>query len=544
MAVPRTGNLREPRRLLLALFLALSGIAMSAETRLTLHEAGLRDASADFAPVHFGARVIVTGIVNSTAFHFPAYSLLSIEDDESGAILQLDGNDLHADSFRPGNRVEVAGTIASLDGAVVIRAEKLTLLGKTQPPAAKKVPLQALLGFQYLGRLVRTECQVIDAGDAANGGYLVAEASNSYKIFIPSPSALAARLNEFRGKNVTVTGVAYQYCTRPPYNHNFQLLVNDLGSVIAKEPNRFPTPGTLAAALGLVLFVGFLLWSRERRLTLQRELLRKTYKVGEEILGASSAQGILKRLSESLPGILGITRVRLYVYNRVAKTLDAIADEGMEPVSISLSSPPGGPESGAVACFHYRTLLVIPDIERSPFPMAAESSARAPRSLLFVPMHAQNQVVGVLELDQHDRLRDFSADEQELAQHLGNQIGVALRLLDQRSVQEQLFRSEKLAAVGRLISGVINELQTPLSSISDLATRALDRLHTGSGEREVMAIDAEAKKAAGMVARLVSFAAAEQEARPVSITSLLRTLIEFRERDWKATGIRVRDLTM
>ena len=433
--------------------------------------------------------------------------------------------------------------MAAIGGAVVIGAGKLTMVGQAQPPAPKTVALKDLLGFQYQGRLVRTECQIIDAGDAANGGYLVAEASSSYKVFIPSPLAMIARLKEFRGKTVTVTGVAFQFCTRPPYNHNFQLLANDLGAVIVKEPNRFPSPITLAVALGLMLLVGFLLWSRERRLTNQREVLRKTYKLGEEILGASSAQGILKRLAESLPGILGITRVHLYVYNRAAKTLDTIAEEGGERVSISLSAPPGGPQAGAVACYHYRTLLVIPDIERSPFPMDAEGSTSVPRSLLFVPMHAQGQVVGVLELDQDDRVRDFSADEQELAQHLGNQIGVALRLLDQRSVQEQLFRSEKLAAVGRLISGVVNELQAPLSSISDLATRALDRLHSGSGEREVLAIDTEAKKAAAMVARLVSFAAAEQEARPVSISALLRTLIEFREGDWKATGIRVRDLT-
>src|SRR6185436_9467820 len=98
--------------------------------------------------------------------------------------------------------------------------------------------------------------------------------------------------------------------------------------------------------------------------------------------------------------------------------------------SISLSSPPEGAQSGAVACFHYRTLLVIPDIERSPFPLTSadpKSAAEAPRSLLFVPMFAQGEVIGVLELDQHDRVRDFSGGEQELAQHLGNQIGVALR---------------------------------------------------------------------------------------------------------------------
>ena len=88
-----------------------------------------------------------------------------------------------------------------------------------------------------------------------------------------------------------------------------------------------------------------------------------------------------------------------------------------------------------------------------------------PKSLFFVPMIAQGEVVGVLEMDQDDRVRDFSAAEQALGQHLANQVGVAVRLLDQRSVQEQLSRTEKLAAVGRLISSIVNELEAPLASI-------------------------------------------------------------------------------
>lgn len=159
-------------------------------------------------------------------------------------------------------------------------------------------------------------------------------------------------------------------------------------------------------------------------------------------------------------------------------------------------------------------------------------------------MLTHGEVTGILELDHDGRARNFDPDEQALAQHLGNQIGVALRLLDQRNVQEQLFRTEKLAAVGRLISGVVNELQTPLSSISELATRAVERSRLGPAERDVASIAFEAQKAAAMVARLVSFAAAEQmEARPIAMGTLLRNLIEFRESDWKASGIRVRDLT-
>ncbi|HUI78466.1 MAG TPA: GAF domain-containing protein [Bryobacteraceae bacterium] len=304
-------------------------------------------------------------------------------------------------------------------------------------------------------------------------------------------------------------------------------------------------PIAVAAGILAVLAIGFALWSRERRTRGQRERLRKTYQLGEEILSAPSIEAILASVDEALPRVLGVSGVHMYVYNRGAKTLDEIVSEDHSPVAISLSAPPGGTHAGAVACFHYRTLLAIPDIQRSPFPIAPAGGQNAPKSLLFVPMLSQGEVAGVVELDQHERTRVFTADEQALAQHLVNQIGVAIRLLDQRFVQEQLFRTEKLAAVGRLISGVVNELQTPLASISELAGRSLVRSSNAAGDREMRAIAAEAQKASAIVSRLVSFAAAEQsDARPVNVTTLLRNLIEFRERDWKASGIRVEDLTL
>jgi GAF domain-containing protein len=302
----------------------------------------------------------------------------------------------------------------------------------------------------------------------------------------------------------------------------------------------------LIAALGIsaLLAVSFLVWYRERRMRSQRERLRQTYHLGEEILSASSLDVILKQISHDLVDILGVTRVRLYVYNRTGKTLDAMMADAPEPVTISLSSPPDGAPAGAVACFHYRTMLAIPDSDRSPFPLATIGPAKTPKSLLFVPMITRGEISGVLELDQDDRVHEFTQDEQTVAQHLANQVGVAIRLLDQRSVQEQLFRTEKMAAVGRLISGVVNELQTPLASISELARRAIEKTRNGGAEREVGAIAMEAQRASAMVARLISFASTEQvEARPVSITDLLHSLIEFREGDWKASGIKVRDLT-
>jgi len=518
----------------------------SAQSRLTLKEAASRDVSKGYGPSHYGQTVVVRGVVNAPVFHFPDYSLLAMEDGDYGAVIQMPGANTPLDNFHPGDEIEVQGTVSALAGMVVILPGTIETVGRKQPPVPVDVPVEDLEGYRYLGRLVRAEGRITDAGQTGPGKYVTLDAPASYKLFIPrahtwqsDPSGLRA------GDKVQATGIGYQFCSQAPFNRSYQLLVHDPGAIVRLEGSWLPPPMALATALGVILFIGFFLWSRERRLRNQRETLRKTYQLGEEILGSASAYEILKRIRESLPGILGVSRVRLYAYNRAGKTLETVSDGAGEAAAISVSTAPGGTQAGAVACFHYRTLLVIPDIERSPFPITGTPGEPTPRSLLFVPMLAQGEVTGVLELDQDDRVREFSAGEQELAQHLGNQIGVAIRLLDQRTVQEQLFRTEKLAAVGQLISRVVNELQTPLSSISDLATRALEKSHGASSEREVAAIASEAQTAAGMVARLVSFAGSEQvEARPVSISGLLRNLIEFREGDWKASGIRVKDLTL
>lgn len=275
----------------------------------------------------------------------------------------------------------------------------------------------------------------------------------------------------------------------------------------------------------------FLIWRRDERLRGQREMLRRTYELGEEVLGASSTDQILGKVRVMVPRIFGVTTAEMYLYNRHAKTLDAVDRDGADQRSTPLLAPGSGPQAGAVACFHYRTMLAIPDTSRSPFPVAGQPGVAAPRSLLFLPMLTQGEVLGILQMDQHDRARVFNRDEQNLAQHLANQIGVAVRLLDQRSVREQLFRTEKLAAVGQLISGIVNDLQAPLAAIANLA-QSCRADSAGS-------IAAEARRAAEIVNRLVGFAGTgPAQTQPVELNGLLRNLVEFREREWKVRGIR------
>src|SRR5262249_30892758 len=149
---------------------------------------------------------------------------------------------------------------------------------------------------------------------------------------------------------------------------------------------------------------------------------------------------------------------------------------------------------------------------------------------------------GVLEVGNARRLGYFSVEEQAAAQHLANQVAASLKLQEQQRVREQLFRSEKLAATGQLISGVASELRAPIESILQLATSLAAYAGRHVPERELRMLAGESQRAAEIVSRLGSFARPEDAtARQVDVNNVVASLMQFRDPEWKTLGLRVHD---
>ena len=520
-------------------FLALTQSA-GGQTRLTLEEAGSRTAP-DWAPVWEGKDVTVNGEVSWEPLHFGDSLFLPIQDGTTHGLF-LKGTVDQLGSFEPGDCVEAQGTIAKRGGSPILVVSDIQRLSHSAAPLARSSKLVDLTSYRYLGVLVTTEGIVQQERENAGGDLIaIGEKGRLINIFLPRTRRdSGAHLTGLHvGDRVRVTGIANQYCALPPYDRFFEVVIPRPSSVVTLEKSWMIPPPFLLASLMLSVGLLAIWWFRERRMSAMRRQMRFLNALGEEIIGATSPAEILRRLELTLPELSNASGVWLYIQNRGTRTLESIHPTGSAPELVALDSPDGALASAIATCFRNRTLVAIPDARRSPLFPKIEAPL-APRSVLFVPMIAQSELMGVIILYHSHNFHYFSQSEQTAMQHLANQVATALKLQEQQSIREQLFRSEKLAAAGQLISDVANELRSPLQSIATRAS-ALKSAQEQAPQTELQEIADEARRASEIVGRLVSFAKVEQsEAHPVDINAILTSLLKFRTPECKAKGVEIR----
>jgi C4-dicarboxylate-specific signal transduction histidine kinase len=108
-----------------------------------------------------------------------------------------------------------------------------------------------------------------------------------------------------------------------------------------------------------------------------------------------------------------------------------------------------------------------------------------------------------------------------------------------RAAEQQLFESEKFAAIGRLAAGVAHEVNNPLMGINSLATVLLeDPSFTGENRDMVAMMQRESRRAAQVTRDLLSFVRAEETPRgEVDLNEVAREVVELRAVQHKAAKI-------
>lgn len=164
---------------------------------------------------------------------------------------------------------------------------------------------------------------------------------------------------------------------------------------------------------------------------------------------------------------------------------------------------------------------------------------------------AKDRIIGLLLIGCREE-REFSAADLSLISALANQIATAIDkslLLEQtreayetlRQTQQQLLQSEKMAAVGQLISGVAHELNNPLTAILGYSQLLKSDELTGSrGSDYVEKLHRQAQRTHHIVQSLLSFARQRKPQRaPVNLHQILEDTLLLREYDLRLNKIHV-----
>ena len=172
-------------------------------------------------------------------------------------------------------------------------------------------------------------------------------------------------------------------------------------------------------------------------------------------------------------------------------------------------------------------------------------------SAYVVVLWAKDKVIGGLTVGSRAP-KDFSPADINLLVAVGNQVSNAVersKLYEEarqayenlRRTQEQLLHSEKMAAVGQLISGVAHELNNPLTAILGYS-----QLLTSSGQIGPQGIEysdklyKQAQRTHRIVQNLLSFARQHKPERiPVQLNQILEETLALRDYDLRMNHIRV-----
>jgi signal transduction histidine kinase len=519
------------------------GAAAAAQDFVTLEQASSRSGR-DMTPAYEGRAITVRGQVSAPPVWALGSYYLPLRDVTDHGLLVRGERERFAD-LEPGDWIECSGTIQSVAAMPLLAPSAIRKLRHEAPPEPRDLTISDLSSFRFLGLVARTTGTVTaGVGENLGGRSLeVSDHGNTISVFLPAAAGHPpGELRRVRvGDHVRLTGVATQYSLEPPHDSGYQLLVAAPEDIeVVSGGTMFP-PLLVGGAVGLIAVVLALWWIREKRLGINRRLMRAFHALSEDIISAASPAEIAEKLVTVLPTVTQATGVRLYLYSRRSKALERVATKNEpDPMAVPIDAPPDGLAGGAVVCFRNRTLLNVPDVRRSPFVPA--EGRNLPRSAMFLPLLSQSDVLGVLEVGNARRLGYFSLEEQAAAQHLANQVAASLKLQEQQNIREQLFRSEKLAATGQLISGVASELRAPLDSILQLSTSLAAHGSNSIPERELKMLAGESQRASEIVSRLVSFARPEDSAaRHVDVNALLASLMQFRDPEWRTLALRVQN---
>jgi PAS domain S-box-containing protein len=310
------------------------------------------------------------------------------------------------------------------------------------------------------------------------------------------------------------------------------------------------------AAGNVTAYQGFLLDITERKQA-ESEIRRRNREllvlnsIGQTLTESLDLTDSLNRTLRQMAELFSLDATSLYLFEQDGTVVRRIVEVGHRS-EFSRHFPPVSVKSELMQHIKsvHATFLSVQGLSLPPIFRDAQIQEEIVTAYIVV-LWSKDRVIGGLVVASRTP-REFSSADVNLLIAVGSQISSAIErsiLYEEtrqayenlRRTQEQLLHSEKLAAVGQLISGVAHELNNPLTAILGYS-----QLLTSSGQMGQQGIEyadklyKQAQRTHRIVQNLLSFARQHKPERmPVQINQALEETLALRDYDLRMHNIRV-----
>jgi len=178
-------------------------------------------------------------------------------------------------------------------------------------------------------------------------------------------------------------------------------------------------------------------------------------------------------------------------------------------------------------------------------------AGRPARCWMGAPMVFRDRALGVIAVQSYEHERLFDDDHLSVLDNVASQAAGAIahaRLFselrasyeDLQFTQQRLLQSEKLAAVGQLISGIAHELNNPLTGVLGWTQYLLGQNPPATFRTHLGTINQQASRASRIVNNLLTFSRQHKPERcPVAIHDVIESTLALRAYELRVNNIEI-----